>query len=155
MSGEHALAVCLIDSKVWRIVFKPVLCSFPPQAFLHRIRQTPDDQQCLSPEHVKVWPVFYCKYQNVRNRPCENANWSLMSLLFPHLCAPLWSSLCSFPSLLRYIPSLYIILSFYRFCFQILRTSLSCTRGCCLQWNTACCLNLSLTMHWDMCSSSL
>ncbi|MEQ2304508.1 Phosphatidylinositol-3,4,5-trisphosphate-dependent Rac exchanger 1 protein, partial [Ameca splendens] len=23
-------------------------------AFLHRIRQIPDDQQCLSPEHVKI-----------------------------------------------------------------------------------------------------
>lgn len=28
--------------------------SVSPQAFLHRIRQTADDQQCLSPEHVKV-----------------------------------------------------------------------------------------------------
>ncbi|MED6243020.1 Phosphatidylinositol-3,4,5-trisphosphate-dependent Rac exchanger 1 protein, partial [Characodon lateralis] len=24
------------------------------RAFLHRIRQIPDDQQCLSPEHVKI-----------------------------------------------------------------------------------------------------
>lgn len=30
----------------------------PPQAFLHRIRQTADDQQCLSPEHVKVRQAF-------------------------------------------------------------------------------------------------
>uniref|UniRef100_A0AAX7T6X1 Phosphatidylinositol-3,4,5-trisphosphate-dependent Rac exchange factor 1 n=1 Tax=Astatotilapia calliptera TaxID=8154 RepID=A0AAX7T6X1_ASTCA len=27
---------------------------FLQSAFLHRIRQTPDDQQCLSPEHVKI-----------------------------------------------------------------------------------------------------
>lgn len=30
----------------------------PFQAFLHRIRQTADDQQCLSPEHVKVGLTF-------------------------------------------------------------------------------------------------
>lgn len=35
------------------------LLLFSFQAFLHRIRQTADDQQCLSPEHVKVWLAFH------------------------------------------------------------------------------------------------
>lgn len=50
-----------IPPSVWYMQYEPnhYLSFFLMQAFLHRIRQTAEEQQCLSPEHVKVNMAAY------------------------------------------------------------------------------------------------
>lgn len=146
---------------------KSMLSLFPLQAFLHRIRQTADDQQCLSPEQVKVGLEFVAPLKDqVSRSQCWKGflfmydTHQYICLYSPHLpltvghfLAPPTPGLFIF-SFLWFLPTLHH--SFvYRFCFQILRTSWSCTARCCLQWRAVCSLNPTLSMHWDMCSSSL
>lgn len=149
---------------------------FALQAFLHRIRQTADDQQCLSSEHVKVRLTFlyYWKTKPISHNKmifCFLMLWLLgyniyshISLLSPHLRPSVGHFLALFSALLPpclFISSFLSVLSHsqhpfvYRFCFQILRTSWSCIKKCCLQWRPVCSPNPTLSMRWDTCSSNL
>lgn len=46
------------------------------QAFLHRIRQTAEDQQCLSPEHVKVGPNLWATWDTSHYRKHLQSLWN-------------------------------------------------------------------------------
>lgn len=124
LKDVNASAPYFLNNKVQCLFFKPALFLFPLQAFLHRIRQTADDQQCLSPEHVKVrlQPIKqtykYLKWLVLTLR-CSDMVFIHRFAFFPHisvhvLATSLLFSLSSFhpaslslPSSVS--PSLYII----------------------------------------------
>lgn len=144
------------------------------QAFLHRIRQTAEDQQCLSPEHVKVGPNLWATWDTSHYRKHLQSLWnctmqhfySLTPDFTPHLhpfLSPFLvlfsSSILLSSSPLSFLPSsacyCLCVSPLSRFCFQILRTSWSCTKRCCLPWRPTFSLSLIPSTLWDTCSFSL
>lgn len=91
------------------LILTPAPFLSPLQAFLHRIRQTADDQQCLSTEHVKVWLAFKFYKERAKslflkwffNFQLKEIYYNLryvVCLLSPMSLSIYWSLPCPFPS---------------------------------------------------------